>query len=97
MRKVTWSKESEYDFDDNIEYLIRKWTEKEAQNFIDKVNEIVDILEKGNAEFKKTHYKDLRAVTVTNQIILLYRTKSKKEVEIVRFWNTYQDPKKLKD
>jgi len=95
MRKIIWSPEAEFDYDENIAFLLKEWTEKEAQEFIDKVAELLLILERGNTNFKALGYKNLYAVPVCYQITLIYRKASKNEIEIVRLWNTFQDPKKL--
>jgi len=39
MRKVIWNKIARLDYYENIDYLLRKWSEKEAQEFIDEVYE----------------------------------------------------------
>ena len=37
MRTVQWNKLAVRDYYDNIDYLLREWSEKEAQEFIDEV------------------------------------------------------------
>ncbi len=37
MRTVHWNKIARLDYYDNIDYLLRDWSEKEAQEFIDEV------------------------------------------------------------
>jgi plasmid stabilization system protein ParE len=40
MRQIRWNRLASQDYYDNIDYLLKNWTEKEAQNFIDEVDEI---------------------------------------------------------
>jgi plasmid stabilization system protein ParE len=96
MRKIIWSPEAKADFENNIDYLLQEWTDKEAQRFIDDVFEVLYMLQKSNVEFKLIGFKDIRAVTVCQQISLLYRLTKKNEVELVRFWDDRQNPEKLK-
>ncbi|KOH43949.1 hypothetical protein NC99_32400 [Sunxiuqinia dokdonensis] len=37
MRTVRWNKHARLDYFKNIDFLLQNWSEKEAQNFIDKV------------------------------------------------------------
>jgi plasmid stabilization system protein ParE len=90
MMTVEWSEPAEIDYWKNIQYLENEWTLKEVHNFMDKVDELIDLLEKGNVTFKPTDYKDTFQVPVVKQITLYYRVADNK-VELLRFWNNYQD------
>ena len=68
----------------------REWTLTEVYNFIDKTDELINLLEKGNVIFKPTEYKDTFQVPVVKQITLYYSVINNK-VELLRFWNNYQD------
>ena len=96
MRNVIWSEESEDDYNENIDYLLRKWTDKEAQRFIDNVNKIESQLKEDNVEFVKADYKGIHTVPIDKHVKLIYRKKTKTEVELLRFWNTAKDPNNLK-
>ncbi len=52
MRTVRWNKLARLDYYQNISYLLQNWSEKEAQNFIDKVFEIESILKKAISNFR---------------------------------------------
>ena len=87
---VEWSEPAEIDYWKNIQYLENEWTIKEVYNFMDKTDELIDLLEKGNVTFKPTDYKDTFQVPVVKQITLYYSVTDNK-VELLRFWNNYQD------
>lgn len=38
MRTVRWNKLARLDYYENINYLLKNWSEKEARNFIDEVS-----------------------------------------------------------
>lgn len=40
MRKISWNPLAKIDYYENIDFLLEKWSEKEAQQFIDEVNHI---------------------------------------------------------
>lgn len=57
---------------------------------------IIELLTKQNLIFKPAKYKDIQEVPVTKQITLYYKVLERDKIELLRFWNTYQNPKKLK-
>ena len=63
---------------------------QEVHNFMDKVDEPIDLWTKNNVTFKPTLYKNTFQVTVLKQITLYYSLENNK-IELMRFWNNYQD------
>jgi len=96
MREILWSQEARNDFEKNIDYLLQKWTENEAQKFIDDVYDVLYFLQKSNVEFKMIGYSNIRVAKVCAQVDLLYRVNKNQVVELVRFWDVRQNPDKLK-
>jgi hypothetical protein len=90
MMTIHWSEPAKIDYWNNIEYLEREWTLKEVYNFMDKVDELIDLLTKNNVVFKPTLYKNTFQVPVLKQITLYYSLENNK-IELLRFWNNYQD------
>jgi plasmid stabilization system protein ParE len=95
MRTVRWNKLARLDYYQNISYLLQNWSEKEAQNFIDKVFEIETMLAKGNTEFQNTNRVGIKRCVINKQISLFYRVINRKSIEFLRFWNNNQNSKNL--
>ena len=95
MRKVHWHKLARSDYYQNIDYLLGKWSEKEAQEFIDEVDDIGYILKQGKVEFQCTDVEDVKRCVNCKQISLSYKVIDEHHVELLRFWNNYQDPESL--
>jgi hypothetical protein len=95
MRTVHWNKMAKLDYYDNIDYLLRDWSEKEAQVFIDEVDEIEFILKQGNIDFQNTEIPNIKRCVICKQISLFYKIIDNNNIEFLRFWNNYQDDKKL--
>ena len=95
MREVHWNTLARLDYYQNIEFLLAKFSEKEAQEFIDEVDDIEYILKQGNVEFRATDVEGVRRCVVCKQISLFYKVIDKRNVELLRFWNNYQDPESL--
>lgn len=96
MLQIIWTELAKIEYWENIEYLEREWTLNDVYNFMDKTDDLIGLLAKKNLTFKPTNYEGIFQVPVTKQITLFYRILENKEVELLRFWNNYQEPNKLK-
>lgn len=92
---ISWMPEAEKTFNENIEYLARQWTLDVINNFLDRVDEVIETIEK-NPFLYPTYreYDNIRKCPVTKQITLFYRIKDK-QVDLLTFWNNYQNPESL--
>ena len=79
----------------NIDYLEAEWTFTDVANFIEKVENTLNLLVHKNVQFISTNYKNVNKVVITKQITLYYRLNSN-AIELLRFWNTYQDLENFK-
>ncbi|MFV8358412.1 type II toxin-antitoxin system RelE/ParE family toxin [Flavobacterium sp. XS1P32] len=92
---IIWSPQAKKDYWQNIEYLEAEWSFQVVVNFINKVDDTIALLHKKNIEFISTNYKNVNKVVITKQITLYYKINSN-TIELLRFWNTYQDLENLK-
>ena len=70
MMSISWSETAKLDYWNNIEYLEREWSLTEVYNFMDKVDELIDLLAIENLTFKLTDYKNSYQVPVVKQITI---------------------------
>ena len=96
--KIIWSALSLKTYISNIEYLEKEWTSKEVKNFISTVQRKIAILSLQPKSGRLTSQRmNVRQVVIHKRIILIYRfMPQKKELELVRFFNTRQHPKRLR-
>lgn len=92
---IIWSRQAKKDYWQNIDYLEAEWTFQDVINFIEKVERTIDLLSMKNVEFISTNYRNVNQVVITKQITLYYRIESGK-LELLRFWNNYQDLQNFK-
>ncbi len=85
--EIIWSPQSKKDYWQNIDYLEAEWTFKDVINFIEKVDQTLNLLLQNNIEFISTNYKNINKVVILKQITLYYRINNDK-IELLRFWNT---------
>ena len=92
---IIWSPQAKRDYWQNIDYLELKWSIQDVLNFIEKVDYTVQLIAKNNTLFTTTNYKSVHKVVITKQITLYYRITST-NIELLRFWNNYQDLENFK-
>lgn len=95
MMNIIWSDLAVADVSENIYYLEKEWTEKEVIRFNKKIDELLENLSKKNVFFKPTELKDIFQIVVIKQITLFYKIQGN-DIILLRFWNTYQNPKSIK-
>lgn len=96
MYQIIWSEPAQKDYWQNIDFLIENWYNEQVQNFITAVDKCIKTIVKNPKTFALTEYKNVRSVLVVKQITLFYRIKDENTIELIRFWNNFQDPQKLK-
>lgn len=93
--KVLWSKEAISTFEQNIQYLESDWNEKVIQNFFDKTNDVLKRISRNPNTFPLFNKsKNIHRCLVVKQVALFYRIEGS-EVNLLSFWNNYQNPEKL--
>jgi plasmid stabilization system protein ParE len=92
--KIIWSSLALKTYMQNVEYLEKNWTAREREKFIEAVQRKLSILAFQPKIGRLTKNKFLvRQTVIHKRVILVYRFRPlKKEIELVRFFNTYQKP-----
>ena len=96
--EIVWTSKALTSYINNIKYLQDKWTEKEVSNFIYEVEKKLNTLagQPLIGIIRSKRYTSIRQTVINKRVLLIYRVKtSAKKIELLRFWNTYQDPRKL--
>jgi plasmid stabilization system protein ParE len=94
-KPVIWSPLSENDFENILDYLDKNWGIKVASNFIDLVENLIDQISINPRQFPICYKrKKVRKCVLTKHNILYYRD-SKLNIEILRIYDTRQDPTTL--
>ena len=92
---VIWAPQAKKDFWNNIDYLEAEWSEKVALGFIEKVNTTIEFLKNDNVLFIKTNYRNVYKIVITKHISLYYRIENY-SIQLLHFWNNFQDLEKFK-
>lgn len=91
---IVWSEHAKIDYYENIEYLLKDWSEESAINFIEEVESTLELLKINPKPYPKSDYKLIRRAVIRKQITLFYQEKGSL-IYLVRFWNTFKDPRSL--
>ncbi len=96
--KIIWSPESLNTFLDTLEYVKTTWSDREAQDFSVLVNKKLELLLKFPRLGRRTRsVRNSYRTVIHKRITLVYHYKPrKKEIELVTFWNNWQNPNRLR-
>jgi plasmid stabilization system protein ParE len=93
---VTWTPEAKTTFNSNIDFLLAEWGERVTSDFIDRVDEVIQNIAKNPRLYPLINEKDLvHRCVVVKQITLYYRIKTAEQIDLLTFWNSYQNPEFL--
>jgi plasmid stabilization system protein ParE len=94
-RQIVWSPLAENDLANILAYLNEKWDEKVTNQFIDLTDEIIGQISVNPKQFPVIYKKKkIRKCVLTRHNTMFYRD-SKSQVEILRIYDTRQDPDNL--
>ena len=93
--KITSRAEKSYA--QNLEYLAKEWGAKVTLQFMDRVDSVLLAIADNPylyPPFRSS--KNNRRCVIHERIIMYYRISGKSKISILLFWNTYQNPDKLR-
>jgi plasmid stabilization system protein ParE len=96
--KISWTIDGLKSFDEVLNYLSSNFTEVEIQRFVQKVNQKLTLAQGNPLMYRRSDkYTNLHYTIVLKKVLLVYRVKPRKQViEVLKFWNGKQNPKKFK-
>lgn len=94
---IKWSDKAKTSFNENIDYLREDWNEQVLIDFLDRVDEVLNKIEYDPLLYPLyKHIQNIHKCVVSGQITLYYQISDEKNIDLIVFWNVYQNPKKLK-
>ncbi|HVV54909.1 MAG TPA: type II toxin-antitoxin system RelE/ParE family toxin [Mucilaginibacter sp.] len=97
MIAINWTPEAERTFSQNLEYLASRWNNKVVSDFIDKVDDALDVIALQPEAFPLHNAtQNIHKSVVAPQITIYYRILNNESIDLLTFWNNYQNPDKLK-
>jgi plasmid stabilization system protein ParE len=96
MRKEIWTETASNEYDQNIEYLLKNWSDKVALAFIEKVESVLFDIKSGLVEYPLTDRGNVRKCVICKQITLFYQINKTDDLELLSSWSNYKDGKDIK-
>jgi plasmid stabilization system protein ParE len=97
MIAINWTPEAERTFLQNLEYLSYRWNNKVITDFINKVDDAIQVIASNPKAFPSHNSTlNIHKCVVTPQITVYYRIVDDQTIDLLTFWNNYQNPDKLK-
>ena len=94
--EVIWTETAEKSYYKILEYLKENWNSKVANDFIDRVENTLDIISNNpNCIEEYSFNKKYRKGFIHENVSFYYRIYDN-EIVVHLFWNNYQNPQKLK-
>lgn len=94
--RIAWSDRAVLDLQHIISYLLQRWTEREVQKFVNKLDQRLTLISINPSLFPKTsRRKNVRRSVLTRQTVIYYEL-FENTVRIVTLFDPRQNPKKLK-
>lgn len=94
-REIIWSPLAEEDLGNTLEYLSVNWNQKVIIRFLNKIDFVTNQISKIPNQYPIINKKlQVRKCVVTKQNTLFYR-EIERRIEILRLYDTRQDPKKI--
>jgi len=96
--KVIWTPKALQSYFKIFNFLNERWTKKEVENFVNQTDKIIEQIAENPKMFVATgKRKNVRKGFVNNLVTLFYKVyPRKKEIELLRFYDNRQDPKRMK-
>lgn len=94
-KQIIWSPGSEKDLEIILDYLDNEWDNNVAVKFLDLIEDLVEQISINPRQFPLIHKKlNIRKCVITKHNTLFYRNRIG-QVELLRIYDTRQDPDKL--
>ena len=94
--RLNWTSEAEVTFNQNLEYLSKEWNPVVLYQFLDRVEEVLEKI-KSNPKLYPMHRPQERVYkcVIHERIVLYFKIVGDDVIDLLTFWNTYQDPGEL--
>jgi len=89
--EINFSDESLSDLKNIEEYLLKKWNVSVFENFLIKLDEVIDIITEGNVVFQNYESTKYHKILITKHNTLIYIVEDN-VLKIIKILQNYQNP-----
>ncbi|HVY73901.1 MAG TPA: hypothetical protein VG890_03670 [Puia sp.] len=98
VKEILWADSAKLTFNNIVEYTRKEWTEREVEKFINSTAEWLSTLKRYPEMCRPSLKRKNVRIGILNkhtQIVYHYNPR-KKQIELLLFWNSKQNPARLK-
>ncbi|TNE81614.1 MAG: type II toxin-antitoxin system RelE/ParE family toxin [Bacteroidetes bacterium] len=93
--EIRWTERAIESYNQVLAYLNENWPPSVTEKFIQNLKEKLELIQKGNVQFRYSPKLSVHQVLITKHNLLFYRVYPKR-IDLVLFWDTRQNPVKKK-
>jgi plasmid stabilization system protein ParE len=93
--KIIWTENASRNYFQILDYLLNRWSESVANDFIDKVDSKLELLLLSHGVFEKVPGTNVQRILINKHVTLFYSVDGEK-IHLIHFWNNSQNPENLK-
>jgi plasmid stabilization system protein ParE len=93
--EVIWTEDAEADLIENLNYLVKEWSEKSARMLVKEIDSVIQLIQINTDLYTLTEIPSVRKAVVRKQISLYYKIDGSK-LFVLRIWNNFKNPDSLK-
>jgi plasmid stabilization system protein ParE len=90
-----WTLQAEETFAANLEYLEKSWTNAVINDFLDRVDEVLQTLGKNPYTYPLHREQGGIRKCIVNERVVLFFVVEGNDIKLLSFWNTYRDTQNL--
>lgn len=95
--KINFTSTADASFEDEVDFIFRKWNITEVEKFIDLVDDFTEKLSENPYLGKKSEKKDIRLFVLSKQTTVIYKVyEDLEQIDLIFFWNNKMNPKEFK-
>ncbi len=98
VKKIEWSLKAVVTYSQNIKYLKEEWSLLTAQKFAEMVKQKIELIAADPVSLRKSSkIANVYSVVISKRVKLFYKVSEQKNtISLLIFWNSWQNPAKLK-
>jgi len=94
--EIVWSPVAKTSYFAILDYLEKNWTTKEIHAFVQRTEDILDVIKTRTSLFQYSKSSDTHRCVLVKQVSLFYRVRpATSRIELLVFWDNRQNPEKL--
>ncbi|MGC4130307.1 MAG: hypothetical protein QM564_12290 [Bergeyella sp.] len=93
--QVEYSEIAKFSLKENIDFLKRVWTDREADILLNDISVVLENLKSGNFHQYQKEYKNIRSALIGKRHIRMFFREEKEKIKVLLFFDMRENPRKI--